>query len=736
MKTIWIGIFWFIGINFVLYSQCSGLVVDADLKPLESVTIFNLRSKDHTHSDANGFFYDKTAMDNDTLRCTLLGYSSFDIVVSNQHFQNRIQVIMKESPSILNQIDITEPIHRSLQKIDLHVNPINNSQELLQQVPGLFISQHAGGGKAEQIFFRGFDIDHGTDVAILVDNLLPVNMVSHAHGQGYADLHFIIPETVQSVGFEKGSYDASAGNFATSASVNFKLKERIPNHSISFESGKFQSNRLVALVKIIESEFTDAYAAGEYITSDGYFEHPQDFERINLLGKYHYKLNNQSGFKISGSYFTSHWKASGQIPQRAVDSGIISRFGAIDPDEGGATDRSNMMLQFYFSKNVHQLFKINAYLVNYNFELYSNFSFFLNDTIHGDQIRQKEKRTIFGIESQWQNQHKNLFWNLNLGLRKDDINESELSHTKNRNLLLERKAFGNITESNVYAGFTLKYKVNNWDIDLQGRYDLFKFNYQDKLPALSENHTKTEGLFSPKCKLHYTVNKNLQLYAKSGFGFHSNDSRLLQNNKSSDFLTRSFNTDLGIQIKPVNTLFLHAGIWTIYLEDELVYTGDEAIVESVGKTFRKGLETGIRWQPLRWLFLDAELTYTLARLTEANESENYVPLSSKWNSSGGITLMDIKNTSFAIRYRYLGDRPANESASITANGYTVFDANVNYQYKNLHFGIVCENLFNTTWNEAQFASISRLKDEVQAVEEIHFTPGTPFSFRLKIHLDF
>jgi outer membrane receptor protein involved in Fe transport len=735
MKTIgYFLILFFLTIE--VSAQLSGKILNTDQKSLEAVTIFNLRSKDHTHSDANGFFYEKTAMVNDTLRCTLIGHSSFDIVVTSEQFKNTSLFIMKESPLILNQIDITEPLHRSLQKIDLHINPINNSQELLQQVPGLFIAQHAGGGKAEQIFLRGFDIDHGTDVAISVDNVLPVNMVSHAHGQGYADLHFLIPETVHSVEFEKGSYNASAGNFATSASVNFKLKERIPNHTITFESGKFQTNRLVALFKLMNSDKTDAYAAGEYITSDGYFEHPQDFERINLLGKYHYKLNNRSGFKISGSYFSSHWRASGQIPQRAVDSGIISRFGSIDPDEGGITHRSNTMLQYYFSKNVHQLFKIQAYHVHYDFELYSNFSFFLNDSIHGDQIRQKEKRNILGIETQWQNQFKNILLSMNLGLRSDNIKDSELSHTKNRNLLLERKALGNISERNAYAVFKLNYHRNNWDIDFQGRYDIFRYNYKDKLQTTAEQHSKTEGLFSPKLNLHYNVWKNLQIYAKCGFGFHSNDSRLLINNRSDDFLTTSFNTDLGMHIKPGHNVLIHAGIWTIYMEDELVYTGDEAIVEGVGNTLRKGIETGLRWQPVPWLLLDAELTYTLARLTEANESENFIPLASKWNSSGGIAVVNFKNTSLAIRYRYLGDRPANESGSITAKGYTLIDANLNYQYKNLQFGLVCENLLNTKWNEAQFASTSRLQHESLAIEEIHFTPGTPFNFRIKIQMDF
>jgi outer membrane receptor protein involved in Fe transport len=212
-------------------------------------------------------------------------------------------------------------------------------------VPGLIIGQHAGGGKAEQIFLRGFDIDHGTDININIDGL-PVNMVSHAHGQGYADMHFIMPEIIENVTYGKGPYDADRGNFATAGYVSFKTKDN-PDHSFfSTEYGSFNTRRTAGLYNLISSQNESAYIASEYLLSDGPFESTQAFNRFNLFAKYTKRLENNDKLSIWASRFTSRWDASGQIPNRAVESGVISRFGAIDDTEGGNTSRSNVVLQY------------------------------------------------------------------------------------------------------------------------------------------------------------------------------------------------------------------------------------------------------------------------------------------------------------------------------------------------------------------------------------------------------
>lgn len=717
-------------------AQFSGRVLDEYQRSIQDVMILNTRTLQHTHTDALGWFTDNYSKPGDTLQFSYLGFKSKQIVLEQTEDKKPLQIILEETSLLLGQVDVSEPLQTNLQQIDSKLNPVQNSQELLRKVPGLFIAQHAGGGKAEQMFLRGFDIDHGTDISISVDHILPVNMVSHAHGQGYADLHFIIPETVKQIDFEKGSYNASKGNFETAGYVDFILQDKIQNHSVIFETGKFQSNRIAGLIKLIDHQKSNSYFAAEYASADGYFEHPQDFSKVNALLKYNYNFDSQSGLKLSGSYFTSTWNASGQIPQRAVESGIISRFGAIDPDEGGKTARSNFMFQYYLSKKAYQIFKVTGYLSHYDFELYSNFTFFLNDPVNGDQILQKENRTLFGLESNLSDRIGNLHWSAAIGARIDKIKDIELSYTKDRNILLDRKSFGNVDEQDFYSYIKLDWIKNKWEIQLQSRADFFHSTYFDKLISVNNKTNHSEFKISPKLNVSYNVSKYIQLYAKSGMGFHSNDSRLSSTNPESDVLTRSINADLGIQYKAGSSALFHAGVWFIDLENELVYVGDEAVVESSGHTERRGIEAGLRWQPYTWLGLDAEGSYTIAKSVDDPENANHIPLASKWCSTGGIVFQNIKNLSMALRYRYLGDRPANEDNSIIAKGYSLIDGNLNYKYNNLYFSLIAENIFNTAWNEAQFATLSKLQNESEPKEEIHFTPGTPFNFRFKVQVMF
>ena len=287
----------------------------------------------------------------------------------------------------------------TISTVDIKVRPINTSQDVLRIVPGLFIAQHAGGGKAEQIFLRGFDIDHGTDIAITVDGI-PVNKVSHAHGQGYADLHFLIPETVEKADFDKGPYFSQKGNLATSAYVDFSTKDFIESNSIKTEIGQFNTQRVSGILKLFnkanERNRQQFYIASEYSATDGYFESPQDFHRFNLMGKYNAWFGNQSQLTITASTFDSKWYASGQIPDRAVEAGIINRFGAIDNTEGGNTSRTNASIRFNKQWKNNWKTTDQFYFSRYKFNLYSNFTFFLEDDLNGDMINQRETRNIFG----------------------------------------------------------------------------------------------------------------------------------------------------------------------------------------------------------------------------------------------------------------------------------------------------------------------------------------------------
>ncbi len=721
-----------IQISGYLCAQLSGNVKDLFGLAIQDVFVQNQSNGEHTHTDENGNFLFKKVNAKDTLKFSMLGYQSNSVLISDVN--EKINVALKESNILLNEIDVTVPVHENLQKIDFGIQAVQNSQELLRFVPGLFIAQHAGAGKAEQIFLRGFDVDHGTDINISVDQFLPVNMVSHAHGQGYADLHFVIPECVQNIEFDKGSYNAAKGNFATAGHINFKLKEKIYEPILNIEAGMFDFHRMSAIIPVLRNKKQNAYFAGEYLSSRGYFDHPQNLKKYNSLLKYNYNINNYSGLKAMCSYFSSHWTASGQIPERAVTSGLISRFGAIDSSEGGLTSRLNFLVNFYFSKNIKEIFKFNAFLTDYTFALNSNFTFFLNDPVNGDQILQKEQRRIFGLESSYEKNFGLSSIFIALGSRLDKIDDSQLSHTKYNYELIEKISNGDIMELNTYGYFKYFLEWNLLEVELQGRYDRFDNQYKDLLKT--NTFKKADYRFSPKCNIQYSLSEDYLIYFKSGLGFHTNDIRIIAQDSTAQITAASYNTDLGIQLKLFDQNLIHGGLWLINLEDELVYVGDEAIVQSAGKTNRYGIELGWRSQWHEKIYFDSNISYTIARSDQESTKANFIPLAAKWCSSGGMYFKDFKNFSGSLRYRFLGDRPAKEDYSITAVGYTIFDFQINYLYKNVQFGISCENIFNRQWNEAQFATKSKLKNEHQAMEELHFTPGTPLNGKLKIEIKF
>ena len=363
---------------FVNAQTLSGIVKNQQNQPIEDVAIFNKNSSTHSHTNTNGeFTIDKTSL-GDQLYFSFLGFTPYTHTVRPGNFETPIIITLTENAVSLDQIVISPQVDvlNSIVSVDLENNPVKNAQEVLRKVPGLIIGQHAGGGRAEQIFLRGFDIDHGTDINLTVDGL-PVNMVSHAHGQGYSDLHFLIPETLNNIEFGKGPYYAERGDFTTAGYVAFRTKDQLANSSISQEIGDFNTFRTVGLFKLLDTEASDAYIASSLNTFDGPFESPQNFNRFNIMGKYSYSLPNDQKVAITGSHFTSKWDASGQIPQRAVDAGLINRFGAIDDTEGGNTSRTNILVSHSKKLGDASRLESSAFVSQYDFELFSNFTFFL-----------------------------------------------------------------------------------------------------------------------------------------------------------------------------------------------------------------------------------------------------------------------------------------------------------------------------------------------------------------------
>jgi len=630
----------------------------------------------------------------------------------------------------------------SVSGLDIKLRPINTAQDMLRMVPGLFISQHQGGGKAEQMFLRGFDADHGTDVNVSVDGM-PVNMLSHAHGQGYADLHFLIPEVVDRMNFGKGPYQIDKGNLATAGWVEFKTKDYLDNSFVKLEAGRYGHTRSVIGINLLDKNEAKqtAYVAAEYGYNRGYFDAPQNFNRTNIIGKYTNQLSNNKLLSLTLSSFRSNWEASGQIPERAVNEGIISRFGQID-QEYGKTSRYNMNLQFLQSINDHSTFKTNLYSSYYDFELYSNFTFFLRDSINGDQIRQKEKRIVTGYNADYSNSYSQLGvkmkTNIGLGVRNDNVTGNELSHTLNRTTTLQHIAYGDVYETNLsgYANQTV-YLLPQLVLNAGTRFDYFIHTYETRIPLEEKaKHTANTNALSPKAGIYYNFNDNARVYFNYGTGFHSNDTRVVTTQKGNAVLPLAHSYDLGVIIKLYSKLLLSAAIWRLDMQQEFVYVGDEAVVELSGATKRLGIDFSARYELLKWLYLDGDFNYTHARSVDEPEGQNHIPLAPVITSIGGLSTRFKNGLSSSLRYRYMGDRAANEDNSVIAKGYTVLDATVNYSLKRYEFGLQVQNILNVAWNEAQFDTETRLRNESNSVSEICFTPGTPRFFKLSLSYKF
>ncbi|MEL6651169.1 MAG: TonB-dependent receptor [Bacteroidota bacterium] len=732
---------------FARFGQLKGRITDAQSGQALIGAYISLDSlQKGALSDESGYFYLHNLPEGEhQLYVSYLGYEKQKQVVQVIAGEEiAIEVALAESAIDLESVKISaasssNPI-RFIQALDLRLRPIRSSQEALRAVPGLIIAQHAGGGKAEQIFLRGFDIDHGTDLQIEVDGL-PVNMVSHAHGQGYADLHFLIPETIGRIEVNKGPYEAADGNFATAGSIDFRTEDQLEDNLVKVEGGQFQRFRTLAMINLLDQEKHHAYLASEWVQTQGYFESPQDFQRLNLFGKYHGQLKDGQELSVSLTHFQSRWDASGQIPERAVAQGLISRFGAIDDTEGGETSRQSLNVQLRSPQAGGGVFEHQLGLIRYDFSLFSNFTFFLEDSLNGDQIWQHESRQIVFAQSRY---HKSYSWagldgRTEIGgrLRADQMEDTELARTLNRETRLESLARGDIRENNlsIYAKQQVQLH-SRLNVEVGLRYDFFQFRYEDALEPLYQPQSLDAGVLSTKFKLNFQALSNLQLYWQAGSGFHANDSRSLITQNPAGMLPQASGADLGLIFKPAPRLIIQSAAWILASEQEFVYVGDAGIVEASGASLRRGIDLSARWQVFRYLFAEGDFTYTHARFTEAEAVEQFVPLAPVLTASGALNYVRPTGFEASLRVRYLGDRPANEDYSLTAAGYCLLDGVVRYQIGKIGLGLMVENMLNAEWEEAQFETTSLLRGESEPVTEIHYTPGTPFQARLSVSYRF
>ncbi|MFV0531074.1 MAG: TonB-dependent receptor [Flavobacteriales bacterium] len=719
-------------------------VKDAESKfPIAGALIKYNNKNDHTHSLNDGTFKVSIKSFPDTLIISHEGYDETEWIISNEDEKNNV-IFLDHQPLHLSGVIVN---HRSflkaITKVDLDKFPVNSSQDLLRKVPGLFIAQHAGGGKAEQLFLRGFDADHGTDVSVNVDGM-PVNIVSHAHGQGYSDLHFVIPEIINNIDFGKGAYYADRGDFNTAGYVDFKTYNHLENSMVKIEGGSFNTKRFLGMLNILNDKDgrRNAYLAAEYNYTDGPFEVKQNFNRINIFGKYNQWLTDKDRFSVQFSTFNSAWNASGQIPERAVDQGIIGRFGSIDPTEGGETSRTNVQMNYKRIISPSEQIDAMVWYSKYDFNLFSNFTFYLNDSVNGDEIQQTDGRNIYGAEVKHSKNFDlptgSIKWTSGVGFRSDDINTLRLNHVYRRDSLLGKLSDVDGVETNLHAYTGAIWKIGKWTINPALRLDYFTFNMHDllNLGQLPPGQSSEAVRLSPKLNFSYAQNENIMWFLKTGMGFHSNDMRVVIAKDGAETLPYSIGGDFGVRLHPFKSLIITPTLWGMYLEQEFVYVGDEAVIEPSGETKRLGADLGIRFQPLDNFYLNVDVSYSYARAINEEKGQDYIPLAPVLTSMGSLNWDFLRGFSLGVQYRYLGERPAVEDNSIKTKPYFVNDLILSYNHNTWGINLQINNLFDVEWNEAQFATETQLKNETQSITDLTYTPGSPFGMKMGLYYKF
>jgi len=748
----------------LIYSQTliKGKVVDKMTRePLELAVVTNARTLKNVVTDKDGNFVLRNASAEDSLTISFIGYRSQKIIIDPS--KKALMILLEKGQMDLKEVVITSHSNnlttsRILSSIDLNMQPVKSAQDLLRLVPGLFIAQHQGGGKAEQIFLRGFDADHGTDVNISVDGM-PVNMVSHAHGQGYADLHFLIPETVQGYDFGKGPYYTTKGDLCTAGYVAYDTKNTLDKNMVKLEGGQFTTGRVVAMINLLKDNAREkeqsAYIAGDALYSNGGpFLLPEHFKRYNLFGKFNTRISTHSKLMLSFTTLYSKWRASGEIPDRAVSEGYIpSRWGALDSSQGGYTTRTNANIKLTTSLGKNLTWENQAYYSHYYFSLITNFTFYYYFPAAGDEFRQHEIRDLGGYNTKIAK--KSVIGNATLtcligaGFRYDHISPSELDHTMNGNFLSYLQ-FGRTKELNTNAYFDETIETGKWLFNVGARVDYFHFYYLNMAPVTDTFASKVfagtgpnaqKATISPKLNVQYTVNPQIQLYFKSGKGFHSNDARVVIANQGYQILPAAYGADLGINWKPAPRLFINTAIWYLYLQEEFTF-GQDLIdqpggpVQPSGRTSRKGIDFSLRYQFNDWLFANVNIDLARPRFIDSAAGHDYLALAPTFTSTAGLDFRTKSGWNGGISYRYLHNRAANSTYTLTALGYFVTDLAVNYTRPKYEIGLSVQNLFNVAWNESQFEYVSQLKYETAPVDEVSYTPGVPFFAKLKLAVFF
>lgn len=625
--------------------------------------------------------------------------------------------------------------------------PLSRSGEVLEQVPGLIVSQHSGDGKANQYYLRGFNLDHGTDFAVWLDGM-PLNMPTHAHGQGYIDSNWLMPELVDSLEFKKGAYHAEQGDFSAAGSTHLHYAKTLPQSIAKLTLGSYGFQRLfnAGSQSLADGQFLYAVEAQAY---DGAWDNNQNLKKFNGLLRYS-TGTEEHGWNITAMGYDSKWDATDQVPKRAIDSGFINRFGAIDATDGGETSRYSLSGQW--NEGVWQA---NAYAIHYKLDLFSNFTYFLDDPINGDQFEQADKRNIFGgaLKRGFSANIAGLETSHQIGIqgRYDDIDNVGLYRT------VARQRLSTTREDAVKQASVGMWWQGNWQLlpSLRAstglREDIYQFDIDSNI---AENSGKAHSnIFSPKLGLAWQASKQHEFYVNWGRGFHSNDGRgstIRVDPVSGDPaekvnpLVKATSKELGWRANPIGNWQTTLALFQLDIDSELLFIGDAGATEASRPSRRVGLEW-TNYIPINsWSYIDADFAIARARFKDSDAVGEYIPGSIAKTASIGIAFNHPSGWSASTRLRYFGPRALVEDNSVRSNSSLLTNARIGYQispktYSNLKVSLALDifNLFNRKVSDIDYLYTSRLQNEsADGVEDVHTHPAEPRMARLSLVLNY
>ncbi|RJF92654.1 TonB-dependent receptor [Noviherbaspirillum saxi] len=671
---------------------------------------------------------------------SILGFSPTSIA------QDNVLPAVSVDASRTSQIGVAESANAGfVTQEQLEARTVYRAGETLEAMPGLIVSQHSGEGKANQFYLRGFNLDHGTDLRTSVDGML-VNQRSHGHGQGWTDLNFLIPELANRLDYKKGPYYASEGDFASAGAVSVLYPNRLDQGLASIGIGQ-NGYRRTLLMDAPKAGNGNLLYALELFHNDGPFTNPDDYRKLNGVLRYS-EGTTANGFNVTAMAYRGNWNATDQIPRRAVESGLIGRFDAIDPTDGGNARRYSLSSAWRQSTASGST-NVNAYVIRNELDLYSNFTYFDVDPVNGDQFNQRDKRTTTGMNAShtWPTRMFGRESDNTIGLQLQNDNIfNGLFGTAARQRLSTTRA-DHIVESSAGIYFENNTRWTDTFRTVAGlREDFYRFNINSDNPANSGK--ANDSIASPKLSLIFGPWAKTEYYFNIGSGFHSNDARGTTitidpaSGEAADRvppLVRSKGAELGIRTEIIPGLQSSFSVYQLDFDSELVFVGDAGTTEAGRPSRRLGFEFNNYYKPTDWLTIDADLAFARARFRGFDPTGRHIPGAVEGVASVALAVNNIGPYFGALQLRYFGPRPLIEDNSVRSKSTATLNGRIGYKInKKTRIELEGFNLTNRKDSAIDYYYASRLTNEPvgTSTDDIHFHPIESRSFRVTLNMNF